>query len=82
MNKTEAGQVINLMSNDVSRFDLAAQYLNYLWVMPIVVPVVTYLVWEHVKFATLAALAVIFLQTVLVQGNNLTNHYIHFKRSQ
>ncbi|CAG5018055.1 unnamed protein product [Parnassius apollo] len=68
LGKTEPGQVINLMSNDVNRFDTAAQFLHYLWVMPIVVPVVSYLVWQHVGLATLAALAVIFLQTVVVQA--------------
>ncbi|XP_013195016.2 ATP-binding cassette sub-family C member 4 [Amyelois transitella] len=68
MDKTEAGHVINLMSNDVSRFDLVALFLNYLWVMPIAVPVVSYLVWQHVGWATLAGLAVTFLQTVLVQA--------------
>ncbi|XP_014360452.2 ATP-binding cassette sub-family C member 4 [Papilio machaon] len=68
LNKTEAGQVINLMSNDVNRFDLVATFLNYIWVMPIVVTVVSYLVWQHIGWATLAALAVIFLQTVLVQA--------------
>lgn len=68
MSKTEPGQVINLMSNDVSRFDLVSQFLNFLWVMPFVVPVVAYLVWQHVSYATFAALLVIFMQTVLVQG--------------
>ncbi|KAL0850163.1 hypothetical protein ABMA28_012038 [Loxostege sticticalis] len=68
MSKTEPGQVINLMSNDVNRFDLVALFLHYLWVMPITVPVVSYLVWQHVSYATFAALLVIFLQTVLVQA--------------
>ncbi|CAH0722547.1 unnamed protein product, partial [Brenthis ino] len=68
LSKTESGQVINLMSNDVNRFDIAALYLNYIWVMPIVVPVVSYLVWQHIGWATLAALAVIFIQTVIVQA--------------
>ncbi|XP_053600881.1 ATP-binding cassette subfamily C member 4-like [Plodia interpunctella] len=67
MDKTEAGHVVNLMSNDVSRFDLVALFLNYLWVMPIAVPVVSYLVWQHVGWATLAGLAVTFLQTAVVQ---------------
>lgn len=66
--KTEPGQVINLMSNDVNRFDLVVLFLNYIWVMPIVVPVVSYLVWQHIGWATLAALIVIFLQTVVVQA--------------
>lgn len=59
------------MSNDVNRFDMVTLFLNYVWVMPIVVPVVSYLVWQHVAWATLAALTVIFLQTVLVQGKNV-----------
>ncbi|XP_072936017.1 ATP-binding cassette subfamily C member 4-like [Epargyreus clarus] len=68
LSKTEPGQVINLMSNDVQRFDLAPLFLHYLWVMPIVVPVVSYMVWQHIAYATLAALAVIFIQTVVIQA--------------
>lgn len=78
LSQTESGQVINLMSNDVNRFDIAALYLNYIWVMPIVVPVVSYLVWQHIGVATLAALAVIFLQTILVQGNCIMQLLISF----
>ncbi|XP_048006653.1 ATP-binding cassette subfamily C member 4-like [Leguminivora glycinivorella] len=68
LSKTEPGQVINLMSNDVMRFDMVTLFLHYLWVMPVVVPVVSYLVWQHVRWATIAALLVIFVQTVLVQS--------------
>ncbi|CAG5018016.1 unnamed protein product [Parnassius apollo] len=68
LGKTESGQVINLMSNDVNRFDLAAPQLHYIWVTPIVVPLVSYHLWQHVGLATLAALAVVFLQTVVVQA--------------
>ncbi|XP_023940125.2 ATP-binding cassette sub-family C member 4 [Bicyclus anynana] len=68
MSKTETGQVINLMSNDVNRFDTAALYLNSIWVMPIVVPIVSYLVWQHIGWATLAALLVIFVQSVIIQA--------------
>ncbi|KAJ8716035.1 hypothetical protein PYW08_013320 [Mythimna loreyi] len=67
LSKTEPGQVINLMSNDVNRFDLVTLFLNYLWITPIVVPVVCYLVWQHVGVATLAALLVVAVQTVIVQ---------------
>ncbi|CAH0584374.1 unnamed protein product [Chrysodeixis includens] len=67
LSKTEPGQVINLMSNDVSRFDLVTNFLHYLWVTPCVVPLVTYLVWQHVGLATLAGLALIFVQTIFVQ---------------
>ncbi|XP_041973671.1 ATP-binding cassette sub-family C member 4-like [Aricia agestis] len=68
MSKTQPGQVINLMSNDVSRFDLAALFLHYIWVMPIVVPVVSYLIWQKIAWATLAAIAVIFIQAYVIQA--------------
>ncbi|VVC94182.1 unnamed protein product [Leptidea sinapis] len=68
LSQTEPGQVINLMSNDVNRFDLVALYLNNLWVMPIVVIVVCYLVWQHIGLATIAALAVIITQSIFVQA--------------
>ncbi|KAG7304444.1 hypothetical protein JYU34_011386 [Plutella xylostella] len=68
LSKTEPGQVINLMSNDVNRFDLVMLFLHYIWVMPIVVPVVCYLVWQRIQWATFAALVVIFVQTVAIQA--------------
>lgn len=35
MNQTGAGQVMNLLSNDVIRFDQLTLYLNFIWIMPI-----------------------------------------------
>ncbi|XP_059049024.1 ATP-binding cassette subfamily C member 4-like [Achroia grisella] len=67
LNKTGPGHVINLMSNDVNRFDVAVIYLHFAWVAPIVATFVTYLVWKLVSWATLAGIAVMFLQTVVVQ---------------
>lgn len=77
LGKTEPGQVINLMSNDVFRFDLVTMYLNYVWVMPLMVPVITFLVWQHIGVATLAALLVTILQSILVQGKLVNNHYLN-----
>ncbi|KAJ8713562.1 hypothetical protein PYW07_013932 [Mythimna separata] len=67
LSQTEPGQVINLMSNDVNRFDMVTLYLNHIWISPIVLPVVCYLVWQHVGIATLAALLVVAVQTIFVQ---------------
>lgn len=35
LNDTPVGQVVNLLSNDVSRFDSLPVYVNYLWITPI-----------------------------------------------
>lgn len=34
LDRTAAGQVVNLLSNDVNRFDTLPLYLNYVWIMP------------------------------------------------
>ncbi|KAJ8716037.1 hypothetical protein PYW08_013322 [Mythimna loreyi] len=67
LSKTEPGQVINLMSNDVNRFDTVTLFLHHIWISPIVVPIVCYLVWQHVGIATLAAMLVVGVQTIFVQ---------------
>lgn len=48
LGETTAGQVVNLMSNDVSRFDVAVIFLHYLWIGPIETFVVTYFIWLEV----------------------------------
>lgn len=35
MNQTGSGQIMNLLSNDVNRFDQLTMFLNYIWIMPI-----------------------------------------------
>ncbi|PNF14801.1 putative multidrug resistance-associated protein lethal(2)03659 [Cryptotermes secundus] len=48
LGETTAGQVVNLMSNDVNRFDVAVVFLHYLWIGPIETFVVTYFMWNEV----------------------------------
>jgi ATP-binding cassette subfamily C (CFTR/MRP) protein 4 len=48
LGETTAGQVVNLMSNDVNRFDVAVIFLHYLWIGPIETFVVTYFMWVEV----------------------------------
>lgn len=46
---TTAGQVVNLISNDVARLDTSIMFLHYLWVGPVETVVVTYLMYREVS---------------------------------
>lgn len=48
---TTVGQVVNLLSNDVSRFDGAVVLLHNLWVGPLVTGVATYFMYNEIGIA-------------------------------
>ncbi|XP_069689580.1 probable multidrug resistance-associated protein lethal(2)03659 isoform X2 [Periplaneta americana] len=58
---TTTGQVVNLMSNDVNRFDVALVFLHYLWVGPIETCVVTYFMWNEVGVSAVIGVASLLL---------------------
>ncbi|GLG99909.1 Multidrug resistance-associated protein 4, partial [Gryllus bimaculatus] len=60
--------LINLLSNDVARFDQLFMYLHYVWVMPLQTIVITYFMWEAVGAAAFVGVGSLFLQTVPVQS--------------
>lgn len=71
LNQTQIGQVINLLSNDVSRFDLTPLYLHYIWIMPIQTILSAYFMYNIVGAAALGGILFIIVQAVPLQGNNL-----------
>ncbi|XP_011311078.1 multidrug resistance-associated protein 4 [Fopius arisanus] len=66
-NKTAGGQIINLLSNDVGRFDQVFILLHYLWISPIQFIVIACLIWQNVQMATLTGIFLLVIQTVPVQ---------------
>ncbi|KAJ8983669.1 hypothetical protein NQ317_003456 [Molorchus minor] len=46
--ETTVGQMVNLLSNDVGRFDFAGQHIHNLWLAPVETVVVMYLVYNYV----------------------------------
>lgn len=66
--KTAAGQVVNLLSNDVNRFDFVTLFLHFVWITPIQTIVITYFIWEAVGWSALIGVLAIFLQTIPVQS--------------
>eukprot|EP00096_Caligus_rogercresseyi_P012306 TRINITY_DN5109_c0_g1_i1.p1 TRINITY_DN5109_c0_g1~~TRINITY_DN5109_c0_g1_i1.p1 ORF type:complete len:407 (+),score=54.05 TRINITY_DN5109_c0_g1_i1:144-1364(+) len=65
--QSSVGQLVNLLSNDVNRFDLCVLFIHYIWVAPIQFIIVSIISWYIVGFSTLfggaVLLAFIPLQT-------------------
>nr|XP_026485069.1 multidrug resistance-associated protein 4-like isoform X1 [Vanessa tameamea] len=66
--QTTAGQVVNLLSNDVNRFDYAFIYTHFIWILPLQVVVVCYLIYVKIGYAAIVGVIGIVLQTIPVQS--------------
>ncbi|XP_051862486.1 probable multidrug resistance-associated protein lethal(2)03659 isoform X2 [Drosophila albomicans] len=58
---TTVGQVVNLLSNDVGRFDTVLINVHYLWVAPLELIVVTYFMYDQIGVSALFGVAVMLL---------------------
>lgn len=67
LGQTTTGQIVNLMSNDVNRFDQAVIFLHFLWVGPLEAIAVLAILWKELGASTLAGFAVLLL-LVPIQG--------------
>ncbi|XP_042110943.1 ATP-binding cassette sub-family C member 4-like isoform X2 [Ovis aries] len=65
MGKTTTGQIVNLLSNDVNRFDQVTMFLHYLWVGPLQAIAVTALLWMETGISCLAGMAVLIFLLLL-----------------
>ncbi|XP_068086381.1 ATP-binding cassette subfamily C member 4-like [Anabrus simplex] len=61
LGETAAGHMVNLLSNDVSRFDLVSNYLHYMWSSPIVAVIITYLMWVQIGWSCFVGIAAVFV---------------------
>ncbi|XP_024943405.1 probable multidrug resistance-associated protein lethal(2)03659 isoform X1 [Cephus cinctus] len=68
LNQTATGQVVNLLSNDVNRFDMLPLHLHQIWVMPIQVALIGYVMWQSVGIATLVGIGSLTILTIPIQG--------------
>ncbi|XP_046426197.1 ATP-binding cassette sub-family C member 4-like isoform X1 [Neodiprion fabricii] len=67
-NNTASGRVANLISNDVARFDMVPVFLHHIWIMPIQVMLIGYVMWRSVGVASLVGIGTMMLQTIPIQG--------------
>ncbi|KAI2474194.1 ATP binding cassette (ABC) transporter subfamily C member [Diabrotica virgifera virgifera] len=68
LGQTAAGQIANLLSNDVMRFDLVVVPLHALWVMPIQVAVLLFIMWQQVGISSVAGVVAMAVVSLPVQG--------------
>uniref|UniRef100_A0A8C6CVH4 Multidrug resistance-associated protein 4-like n=1 Tax=Moschus moschiferus TaxID=68415 RepID=A0A8C6CVH4_MOSMO len=61
MRKTTTGHIVNLLSNDVKRFDQVTMFLHYLWVGPLQAIAVTALLCMEIGISCLAGMAVLVI---------------------
>lgn len=59
MTKTTTGQIVNLLSNDVNRFDEVTIFLHFLWVGPLQAAAVVGLLWNEIGPSCLAGMVVL-----------------------
>ncbi|XP_048764978.2 ATP-binding cassette sub-family C member 4-like isoform X2 [Ostrea edulis] len=57
--QTTTGQIVNLMSNDVNRFDTAVMFIHYLWIGPSQAIFVLVILWIELGPSALAGFAVL-----------------------
>ncbi|XP_003699343.2 putative multidrug resistance-associated protein lethal(2)03659 isoform X2 [Megachile rotundata] len=61
LGETTIGQAVNLLSNDVNRFDVAIIHLHYLWIGPLETLIITYFMYTEVEVPALLGVTILLL---------------------
>ncbi|XP_055307782.1 ATP-binding cassette sub-family C member 4-like isoform X2 [Sitodiplosis mosellana] len=60
LSNTAPGKLVNLLSNDVQRFESVA-LLHPLWISPFTAAIASFILWTHIRWAAVIGLIVVFL---------------------
>ncbi|GLG99906.1 Uncharacterized protein GBIM_06279 [Gryllus bimaculatus] len=61
LGRTAVGQMVNLLSNDVSRFDLVCMLLHYMWAAPLAGAICAYFMYREVGWPAFTGIAAVFV---------------------
>ncbi|XP_065333029.1 ATP-binding cassette sub-family C member 4-like [Cloeon dipterum] len=61
LGQTATGQIVNLLANDVSRFDLVAYFIHLMWTSVLILFIVSWIVVEELGTAGLYGVAVVLV---------------------
>ena len=67
-NHSATGHIVNVMSNDVCRFDYTPHHIGFLIITPLQVVITTYILWTMVGPSAVVGVGFILLQTLPVQS--------------
>lgn len=62
---TAPGKIVNLLSNDVNRFDVISMFLHSIWLSVFNLLIIGYILWTEVQFAGLIGFALVLITTFL-----------------
>nr|AHK05652.1 ATP-binding cassette transporter sub-family C member 4 [Tigriopus japonicus] len=65
LGQSTVGQMVNLLANDVNRFDGACLFIHYLWAGPLQLLIVVYLTWNEMGVSTMAGAGIILISVPL-----------------
>ncbi|KAM3966702.1 ATP-binding cassette subfamily C member 4 [Aphomia sociella] len=68
LGEVAGGKLVNLLSNDLNRFDYALMFLHYLWLIPIQTAVVLYLLYNAAGYAPYVGLFSVVIMIFPVQA--------------
>ncbi|XP_017768861.1 PREDICTED: multidrug resistance-associated protein 4-like [Nicrophorus vespilloides] len=76
LGETASGKVVNLLSNDVSRFDVVSILIHHMWVAPLSSCIVTYFLWSEAGLAgIIGILPVLLVVPLQVHTGKLSSKY-------
>lgn len=61
LGETASGKVVNLLSNDVSRFDVVSIFIHPMWVAPTTALIIAYFLWVDAGYAGLIGIIPVFI---------------------
>nr|XP_023020915.1 multidrug resistance-associated protein 4-like [Leptinotarsa decemlineata] len=57
---TASGKIVNLLSNDVSRFDIVSIFIHHMWVAPTSSIIIMYFLWAEAGYAGILGIIAVF----------------------
>lgn len=59
LGQASPGKLVNLLSNDVKRLDIVTIFLNEMWTTPLMMLIVSYMLWIEIEWAGLIGIAIV-----------------------